>query len=140
MSKIDGRIAAHPLSGPPYDKIEFVRLNQHRVPLYRVAGCSNVPESAPQALRRAFAKYGGKCFYCPTKFRPHSLAEREAHRDHVLATSKGGRDLLHNLVIACRKCGRDKADDLIHDFKPKAAKAYLAALQNHIANCVTLAE
>jgi 5-methylcytosine-specific restriction endonuclease McrA len=140
MARIELHIAEHPLPGLPYNQIEFVGRDQNRVPIYRVNGCAAPAAGARLALSRAFAIHGGKCFYCPTRFRPHLLSELDAHRDHVLPTSKGGSDLLHNLVIACRKCGRDKADDLIHDFKPKAAKAYLEALESHIARCVRLGE
>lgn len=136
MAKIQLHVAAHPLPGLSYNKIEFVDRDHNRMPLYRVNGCLQKPTGARLALSRAFAIHGGSCFYCPTKFQPHPLSEMEAHRDHVRPISKGGSHLLHNLVIACRKCGRDKANDLIHDFKPKAAKAYLDALESHIARCV----
>lgn len=136
MVGLPHKIVAHPIPAVPYDKLEFVRFDGNRVPLYQVKGCSEPPAGALHALGRAFARYGGKCFYCPTRFRPHSLADRKAHRDHVLATSRGGSDMLHNLVIACEKCGRDKADDLIHEFRPRAARDYLAALEKHIAEAV----
>jgi 5-methylcytosine-specific restriction endonuclease McrA len=135
MSNIDKRIAGHPLLGNPYDKLQPVRLDGNRVPLYVVKGTPDGPAGAFEALGRAFENYGGKCFYCPTKFKPQSLSTN-AHRDHVLAVSNGGSDLLHNLVIACGKCGRTKSNDLIHDFRPKSAKEYLAALERHISECV----
>lgn len=135
MARID-QIAAHPLEGRPYDKLIFVELNHHYVPIYRVVGCDLPAAGAFEALGRAFEKYGGECFYCRIKFKAQPLSLLEAHRDHVIATSLGGSALLHNLVIACKKCGRDKSNDPVHDFRPKAAKAYLSALERHIADCV----
>lgn len=138
MSHLSKLIAAHPLSGSPYDKLEFVDRNHKGVPLYRVSGSNDPPAGAFQALGTAFALYGGKCFYCPTKFKPQPLSNEttRAHRDHVIATSQGGSNLLHNLVIACGKCGRSKANDPIHDFMPRSAKIYLDALNKHIADCL----
>ncbi len=138
MTNID-RIAAHPLDGAPYDKLEFVRLDQNRAPLYRVKGCDAPASGALDALGRAFARYGGKCFYCPTKFTPQALSLQGAHRDHVVPKSRGGSGMLHNLVIACSKCDRTKANHPIHDFRPIAAKDYLAALEKHIAASVKAA-
>jgi 5-methylcytosine-specific restriction endonuclease McrA len=140
MAKIDQLLAAHPIRQNPYDKLEFAGRNHHKIPLYRVRGCEKLPAGAPEALARAFAKYGGQCFYCPTKFDPQLFSPGKAHRDHVLATSLGGSDLLHNLVIACQACGREKANDPIHYFKPKAAKKYLIALDKHIERCIKDAE
>jgi len=135
MAKLD-RIAAHPIREVPYDKLVFVKLDRNRVPLYSVTGREEPPSGTLTALGRAFERHGGKCFYCSAKFEPQPFSSRVAHRDHVLAASKGGSDLLHNLVIACTSCGRAKADDPIHDFRPRAAKDYLAALESHISRCV----
>ncbi len=141
MSKLDKRIAAHPIGGKPYDKIEFARFDHHGTPLYGVVGLDESPTRASTALGKAFALYGGKCFYCPTKFKPQPLANDpvRAHRDHVVAASQGGSRLLHNLVIACGKCGRAKADDPIHDFRPKSAREYLEALNKHLEACLSRA-
>jgi 5-methylcytosine-specific restriction endonuclease McrA len=138
MSRFDKLIAAHPLRGNPYDKLEFVRFDGNGTPLYRVEGVGGAARGAATALGKAFELYGGKCFYCPTKFSPQRLSNDNstAHRDHVIATSQGGTTLLHNLVIACGRCGRTKADDPVHEFRPKSAKEYLEALNRHIAACL----
>ena len=137
MSRIDKLIAAHPLSCTPYDKLEYVRTDANGTPLYRVDGTAQ-EAGALEALGRAFATFGGKCFYCPTKFKPQPLSNGTsgAHRDHVIAASNGGSDLLHNLVIACGKCGRTKGCDPVHDFRPKSAREYLDALNKHIEACL----
>jgi 5-methylcytosine-specific restriction endonuclease McrA len=136
VSKLDARLAAHPLNRKPYNQLEFVNLDHNRVPLYRVAGRSEAPCGAKEALGRAFALYGGQCFYCHVKFSPQPLSVQGPHRDHVVAESAGGSNLLHNFVIACHHCGRAKSHDPIHDFQPRAAKAYFEALTAHIANCI----
>ena len=142
MSKLEKLITAHPICGTPYDKLEFVRFDSRSVPLYAVTGSDDPPTGAFEALGRAFQRYGGKCFYCPTRFRPQALSNEltKAHRDHVVARCHGGSGHLHNLVIACGKCGRDKADDAIHEFRPKAAKQYLDALNKHLAACLATKE
>ncbi|WP_415940410.1 HNH endonuclease [Streptomyces sp. 039-1] len=48
-----------------------------------------------------FARWGGRCCYCD---RP---AE---HVDHVTPISKGGRDVLANVVPSCAPCNLDKSD------------------------------
>lgn len=135
MAKFDP-VALHPLDGPPYDKLHFVRLNPQRVPLYTVAGSPSAAAGAERALARAFALYGGACFYCGKTFKPQPLSPRGAHRDHVVAQSCGGSDRLHNLVIACSPCGSKKADRPLEDFQPPAATKYSAALERHIARAL----
>ena len=132
-------IAAHPIGGIPYDNIYFVEFNGNHAPLYRVVGIQGAPTGAATALAKAFEHYGGKCFYCPTKFKPQKLSNDpvRAHKDHVIAASQGGSKLLHNLVIACGKCGRTKSSDPIHDFRPKSAKQYLEALNKHLETCLS---
>lgn len=130
------KLAGHPLSGSPYNKLIYDRCDSNGVPLFRVTDVDAPASGAFEALGRAFARHGGRCFYCPTKFKPQSFSNNAAHRDHVHAKSAGGSDMLHNLVIACAKCGRTKGSDSIYDFRPTSAKEYLAALESHIARCV----
>jgi hypothetical protein len=56
MSKIEKLIAAHPLCGAPYDKLEFVRFDSRSVPLYKVRGSDEPPTGAFEALGRAFQR------------------------------------------------------------------------------------
>ncbi|MGZ8286959.1 MAG: HNH endonuclease [Allosphingosinicella sp.] len=136
MSKLDARLTSHPLNRKPYNQLRFVSFDHNRVPLYRVAGSSEAACGAKEALGRAFELHGGECFYCHIKFSPQPLSMDGPHRDHVVAASAGGSNLLHNLVIACHHCGRAKSHDPIHDFRPRAAKAYFEALEAHITNCI----
>ena len=135
MARIDP-ITSHPVKGLPYDHLNFVKMNSRRVPLYSVHGYTGAPTGAKEALGRAFARYGGRCFYCRKKFGPQPLSRKLAHRDHIIAESHGGSDRLHNLVIACTPCGTAKGDRSIQDFRPQVAKEYLAALERHIARAL----
>ena len=50
-------------------------------------------------------KQDGRCFYCKVEI---SLAD--ATLDHRVARSKGGKNALSNLVVACRFCNHEKGD------------------------------
>ncbi len=91
--------------------------------------------SLPIELKKeVIKKCGTKCFYCGEKgfihpSRPDVVVKKEPskkwiniydgtfyfrheafHFDHVIPFSKGGRDSLENLVIACPKCNLEKYD------------------------------
>jgi 5-methylcytosine-specific restriction endonuclease McrA len=134
MAKIDP-IALHPISGLPYEKIRFVRMNAKRIPLYAVDEHEGECGAA-KALDRAFRLYGGQCFYCQTNFQPQAFSTGGAHRDHVVADSSGGSERLHNLVVACQACGSRKSNKPLRKFRPEAADRYLAVLERHIANAL----
>lgn len=51
--------------------------------------------------RVLLAKHAGKCFWCKTE-----LTYETATLDHLEPMSKGGRDRMTNLVIACEPCNR----------------------------------
>jgi 5-methylcytosine-specific restriction endonuclease McrA len=129
-------VAAHPLAGLPYDKLKYVHLDQNRVPIYAVEGCDDAPAGAYTALGRAFKKHGGLCFYCSKSFKPQPLRKNGPHRDHVIAKCHRGPDLLHNLVIACARCGRDKGCSDIIEFRHESGAKYLRALAAHLDQCL----
>lgn len=54
---------------------------------------------APYRREDVFTRWGGRCVYC------EAPAE---HLDHVQPLSRGGRDLLSNVVPACAACNLDK--------------------------------
>ncbi|MFF8942864.1 HNH endonuclease [Streptomyces sp. NPDC014864] len=56
--------------------------------------------AAPYNRRDVFARWGGLCCYCDAP------AE---HLDHVQPLSRGGRDVLSNVVPACADCNLGKA-------------------------------
>jgi hypothetical protein len=62
----------------------------------------------PIGLRKRFRilrKHGFRCYYCGK-----SARHAELEIDHILARSRGGTDDEKNLVPACFKCNRGKAD------------------------------
>jgi 5-methylcytosine-specific restriction endonuclease McrA len=56
--------------------------------------------TAPYKRAEVFARWGGRCCYCDAP------AE---HLDHVTPLSRGGRDVLANVVPACADCNLSKA-------------------------------
>jgi len=62
-----------------------------------------VPHRAgvPLTRRAVFARDGGRCMYC---------GGSAASIDHVVPRSRGGRHSWDNVVAACHRCNRIKAD------------------------------
>ncbi len=50
-----------------------------------------------------FRRDGHLCMYCGREFSDHQLT-----RDHVIPTSKGGKDIWTNVVAACKRCNNHK--------------------------------
>ena len=107
----------------PYRALVFAELNQHKVPLYFVAGSEASKCKAENALKRAFYIHGGKCFYCK-----NAIAKEDLTIDHIEPTSHEGGRAIQNLLIAHRKCNQTKADSPIEAFNADAGKAWLTAL------------
>jgi hypothetical protein len=126
----------HPLNEEPYSLLEYARTDGNGIALYRVKGCGSAEWGAYEALGKAFRLKGGSCFYCGKRFKPQSFDKRIAHRDHVVALHNGGKDALHNLVVACFHCGSAKKTEDIFDFRPSAAKRYHQALHQLLTRCV----
>lgn len=55
--------------------------------------------------QNVFVRDKEKCAYCGTK-----LTLRSCTKDHVIPRSKGGLDVLSNVVACCRHCNARKAD------------------------------
>ncbi len=128
-------IAHHPLTETPYNKLVFVGANQHGTPLYRVMGLDRPACAAPTALRSAFRRYGGQCFYCSVRLKTQQTPS-EMSLDHLVAQSSGGTHLLHNLVLACKACNKSKHHQHLPNFNSERAATYLRALEVHIADCI----
>jgi 5-methylcytosine-specific restriction endonuclease McrA len=58
-------------------------------------------------------RFGGTCAFCGRK--PHVLT-----LDHIVAKSKGGRDVLSNLAAVCIRCNRSKGSQPLWDWWPNA--------------------
>jgi hypothetical protein len=128
-------VAHHPIGETPYNKLIYVGANCHGTPLFQVMGTSRTPCSAPTALRAAFIRYGGHCYYCGTRLKPQARPSPMSI-DHVIPKALGGTNLLHNFVIACKPCNKSKGSQAILEYKLEAGNAYLTALERHIADAV----
>jgi 5-methylcytosine-specific restriction endonuclease McrA len=64
----------------------------------------NLPMGFRGQKSSLYIRQRGMCAYCPFIFTNGS----QATRDHVLPKSKGGKNTLDNLVLACRKCNKIK--------------------------------
>jgi 5-methylcytosine-specific restriction endonuclease McrA len=80
------------------------------------------------AAARANRDRGTHCFYCGVAFGDGPGLDRTV--DHRLPRSKGGGDLLVNMVFACRACNERKAD---HDEAAFIASVWLIERQKRIA-------
>jgi len=66
-------------------------------------------DGVPDYLRvQVLARDGARCRYC-------SL-EDDLTIDHVVPRTKGGLDLLENLVVACRRCNSEKSNRDLDEF------------------------
>jgi len=132
-SDVTRLLAAHPLAERPYDAIAFVAMSPHGQPLYRVRGDGR-RLGARRALRCAFDKFGGKCFYCSRTM--GAAPQPPCTLDHLRPRNAGGGEMLHNLVLACIPCNQRKGrDDLVH-FSGKRAQAYLQSLADRLVECL----
>jgi 5-methylcytosine-specific restriction endonuclease McrA len=60
-------------------------------------------------LRRLELRQGGRCAYC-AELRPLEV-------EHVVPLSRGGRDAIGNLVMACRSCNASKCAKLLVEWR-----------------------
>lgn len=67
----------------------------------------NVPPLTNQAL---FGRDRNVCLYCSKEFADSGLT-----RDHVVPSSKGGKDAWDNVVAACKRCNHHKGNRLAHE-------------------------
>lgn len=105
----------------------FKELNQHKVPLYLIAGVESPAMKAEKALRKAYEKHGGKCFYCS-----QGIAEGQMTIDHAEPQAIGGTDNIQNLIVSCQPCNRSKNNRAIELFKPDKGRDWLLALKVQI--------
>jgi 5-methylcytosine-specific restriction endonuclease McrA len=134
MNMISKLIAAHPIQKRPYHSIRFSRCDGNGVPLYTVNGMDGEC-GAMEALKRSFAKNGGHCFHCDNWLPPQSLS-LDITRDHIRPRALGGSEYLHNLVLACGPCNRNKGEKNLADFSVEKSKEYARALDEHLTRCL----
>ena len=72
------------------------------------------PDSKKLRVRQRFAAVynaaDGICVYCGT-----ALTPEEGTEDHVVPLSKGGRNHISNVVLACSPCNVRKGNDMWRD-------------------------
>lgn len=56
--------------------------------------------------------YGYHCAYCTSE------CSDDLTLDHVVPRSKGGKNTVSNLVVACRICNEAKANKAVEQFRP----------------------
>ena len=134
MSRLPALVTAHPMTKTPYNALRFTRIDGNGRPLYRVA---KHPQElgAAAALKRAFETLGGHCFHCG-KWMPAQPMSSECTRDHMRPRCDGGGDYLHNLVLACRRCNREKGGEALPSFSVERGTAWLNALDAHLVRCI----
>lgn len=69
----------------------------------------NRPSLSPSLRRQVFERDGDVCKYCGSEEGPFEV-------DHIHPVSKGGKDEMENLTVACKRCNRDKSDKLVGDW------------------------
>lgn len=78
-----------------------------------------------------FARDGFTCQYCGKRISMHS-----GTRDHVIPRSRGGRDVLSNVVTACQTCNADKGDRLPHEAGLVLAREPRALTEEEKLHCL----
>lgn len=71
---------------------------------------SYIKEVPTLSNKSLFERDRNICAYCGNHFRPKELT-----RDHVLATSRGGKDVWDNVVAACKPCNSRKGSHLVSE-------------------------
>lgn len=110
-------------------------------PIIAVKGESHAAKrmNKPPSLtnRELFRRDRHFCAYCGRQFGDNKLT-----RDHIVPTSKGGRDTWMNVVTACEHCNNKKADRLLEDcgmellyvpYVPNRAEALILENRNVLA-------
>jgi 5-methylcytosine-specific restriction endonuclease McrA len=110
----------------PYRALVHVKDSPQGTPLYMVAGSGEPARKASSALKDALKVHGGRCFYC--KAAADAVGARLT-MDHVEPKARGGRDLLHNLVLSCSGCNKTKGAVPVEAFSPGAGREYLLGVQ-----------
>ncbi|MZR64111.1 HNH endonuclease [Alcanivorax sp. DP30] len=107
--------------------------------LHSIIACDGVihghrRQAPPLTNRALFRRDQQLCLYCGKPF-----PERALTRDHIVPTSRGGRDIWSNVVSACRRCNQRKGSRRLEEIEmellalpyvPNMAE-YLALINSH---------
>ncbi|MAC35282.1 MAG: HNH endonuclease [Haliea sp.] len=91
---------------PLFGGIQRVTGQRSRIdlqPILALSGRVRPGFTLPLCNRTLFRRDDHRCLYCGRQFPRADLT-----RDHVLPTSRGGRDRWENVVAACRRCNWQK--------------------------------
>jgi 5-methylcytosine-specific restriction endonuclease McrA len=76
-----------------------------------------------------FKRDGGRCHWCGCEVSTHrkpswlTLSRTHATLDHIVPVSKGGRDTLGNLVLACNGCNSERGNMSAKTFANRKARS-----------------
>ncbi len=77
-------------------------------------------------IRQLIQQHGGRCVYCTDQVNLVHDDPKQATRDHIVPTSKGGSELMSNLQLACRTCNLEKDDRTPEEYLAYRAEHYPA--------------
>lgn len=81
-----------------------------------------------------FARDGFVCQYCGVR-----ISMRTGTRDHVMPRSRGGRDVLSNVVTACHSCNGAKGDRTLQEAQLVLANPPRALTEEEKLHCLLTA-
>lgn len=83
----------------------------------------------PLTNRTLFERDRHLCLYCGKTF-----SDSELTRDHIVPTSRGGKDVWENVVAACRRCNQHKGNYLLQETRMELlAMPYRPNLAEYLA-------
>lgn len=74
---------------------------------------------SPRVIQKLFRKQEGRCAYCDVSlvFEERTTGSPTGWSlDHVIPMTRGGKDSIKNIVIACNECNLDKDDMLLDEW------------------------
>jgi len=88
------------------------------------------PHPSSIETRQLWEYFRSQCAYCGVALQ---RSERTGHLDHVLASSVGGTNSIHNHVLACARCNGDekREEDWASFLAKKAESPKIAAARRH---------
>lgn len=85
----------------------------------RCVCCEQRQRWTASTIQTVFQSTNGRCFYCRRELNIREKPETRMDVDHYWPFSKGGANLLPNLVPSCPRCNRSKGNRLATTFAKK---------------------
>lgn len=86
---------------------EYAIMHVHEV---RAAEAGTGGAFTPEEWQDTIRLFNGKCAYCDQ--------EKKLTVDHVVPISRGGRNVIENIVPCCQQCNSSKWNKLLHEWRP----------------------